>query len=869
MCYTADMNISKIMLAAAMAAGLACSATADDAYLEATGAQAINTGYHVTPLTRIVVDYAFTSATPTQQRVFGAASDDTSAVLSCAHYINSGGQYAWAFRDGIGNWESLGVAATTDRRMLDMDGYRNKLSLLTGSAVTASVNISTLRTRSSARPLAIFANTQNEAGTSFNNYGRVRLYSFDIYEADRLVHCYRPYRSADGTVVGLKDLTDGTILTDAVGTTAFAYGGDISADPVCGLEGYRLNAQGALEWRLRIVPAANGTVTVDGTPISEAFEEWHAWGDTATHTLTATAAAGCFFADWKGDVTVPGSGTTTFSYPTTLTPTFWEIATPVHDINVASGTLDITQWMEDNGVVISGGGTIRKTGAGILTVTNDVLSSFTGDVYVEGGELKTFAANPLGPANSGRIVVDNGATLHHSWPAGATSAVSFGNKPVYARGTGVSGKSAVYVTTHVGNVDSGNPNVIYLIGDMNMLWNRHTRINGSVYLEGHTLSVGGIAGWDYWQPGVYDTTGRGNITITKELLLQGLSLKFGSSRNEFRIKTGASLRTYGWQPANGTWTLIFEDYSYIYPSGGEAVWKGPVVLNGRTPIIRQVEWAAMRFSGVVSGPGGIGRYGATGSGDYTCHHAKIHLAGTANTFMGGLWLYNNVLTVAGNGSVPANGGGLTNYLGSVIFQSAGPYDLPEAYFSGTGRVYSASGVARATGTWRRQVLKTGDGTMDYDCSIGGPFLDVQGTGSFRYPAAGEGVVAPPFAKINILNGATLDANGHDVTVPDLVGLGTVSNGSVTVSAKYHVNCVRLADGQTMRVTDGAFTFGDGTELSLQNVEALNRNTIYTVATASGGITPARIPTSDRFWKAHVEGNSLKIYHIGGTTLTFR
>ena len=76
----------------------------DDGFLQATGNQAINPGYFVKPSTRIVVDYAFTSATPTQQRVFGAASDDASAGLSCAHYINGGGSYAWAFQDGKGNW---------------------------------------------------------------------------------------------------------------------------------------------------------------------------------------------------------------------------------------------------------------------------------------------------------------------------------------------------------------------------------------------------------------------------------------------------------------------------------------------------------------------------------------------------------------------------------------------------------------------------------------------------------------------------------------------------------------------------------------------------------------------------------------------
>ena len=234
----------------------------DDAFLQSTGNQAINTGYFVKPGTRIVVDYAFTSATPTQQRVFGAASDDAAAQLSCAHYINGNGKYAWAIQDGYGNWQSLEVPVDTSRRTLDLDSYNSQVRLLTGGTVTKSVTITSTRTNTAVWPLAIFANCNNTSGTAFNNYGKLKLYSFAIYEEGVMKHAYVPYRSADGTVVGLKDLMTGNILEKAVGS-AFSSGGDIKSDPEWMADGYRCyTGTGATEnwsdiaWRMPFGPAA-------------------------------------------------------------------------------------------------------------------------------------------------------------------------------------------------------------------------------------------------------------------------------------------------------------------------------------------------------------------------------------------------------------------------------------------------------------------------------------------------------------------------------------------------------------------------------------------------------------------------------------
>ena len=46
-------------------------------YVESTGSQAVDTGFFVTPQTRITADFAYTAKT-VQQRVFGAAADTAS-----------------------------------------------------------------------------------------------------------------------------------------------------------------------------------------------------------------------------------------------------------------------------------------------------------------------------------------------------------------------------------------------------------------------------------------------------------------------------------------------------------------------------------------------------------------------------------------------------------------------------------------------------------------------------------------------------------------------------------------------------------------------------------------------------------------------
>ena len=147
------------MAAMGIAGGMALSAQAEDAYIDSDGTQSIVLDYYVKPTTKIVADYAFLSVTPVQSRVFAASGRE--AGMSCAHYINGSGNYAFAFRNGDGDWLNTAVPVTTDRRTFEIDGPNKKARLYTDGELTKEMNTST-PTVPSVYPLGLFATIKNE-----------------------------------------------------------------------------------------------------------------------------------------------------------------------------------------------------------------------------------------------------------------------------------------------------------------------------------------------------------------------------------------------------------------------------------------------------------------------------------------------------------------------------------------------------------------------------------------------------------------------------------------------------------------------------------------------------------------------------------
>lgn len=177
-------SVSKAVAASVIA--LAGMLWAGDPYVEGTGAQAVVTDFHVSPGTKLVCDFAFTSASPVQQRVFGSDNDKDNAVtLACSVYINGGGGYSWAFQDGNGNWTPFSannaMKASTDRWTVTLDSP-NGLASLCNDSTNIVQTISTTRTRVCNHPMTLMATVLDADGTLFQNYGKVRIYSFSVFE---------------------------------------------------------------------------------------------------------------------------------------------------------------------------------------------------------------------------------------------------------------------------------------------------------------------------------------------------------------------------------------------------------------------------------------------------------------------------------------------------------------------------------------------------------------------------------------------------------------------------------------------------------------------------------------------------------------
>lgn len=270
-------NVSKAVAVGVIA--LAGMLWAGDPYVEGTGAQAVVTDRFVGPNTKIVCDFAFTSPTPVQQRVFGADKEGVADNLSCSVYINGGSGYSWAFQDGNGNWTPFSnnneMKASTDRWTVTLDSPGNA-AVLSNATTTLSQTIGTKRTKTSVLPMTLMATVLDAAGTSFQNYGKVRIYKFELYENGELKLDLVPRkRQGKGVFYDtvsrrmFRSVTSTPLVAGAdcveLSDSELAYSGDLVLSDVAG-GSYTVNANAT--YQDLIFTADAGAYTVSGGPIA-------------------------------------------------------------------------------------------------------------------------------------------------------------------------------------------------------------------------------------------------------------------------------------------------------------------------------------------------------------------------------------------------------------------------------------------------------------------------------------------------------------------------------------------------------------------------------------------------------------------------
>lgn len=208
----------KQMLVLALAVCTAGLVKAEDAYIETDGTQAFVLDYYANPATKIVADFAWVDTTTVQQRLFGPT--DNAAQFCMGSYINSANCYAWAMQDNTGNWASTGVKVTTDRVLFVLnsggDGNYDGSAILLSTPTKGNAKYdwtNTTCTKKSVMPLTIAANCTPQG---FSDFGKLKIFSFSVYEKESLLHHLLPY--SDGKTVGLYDTVTKQFLTPAVGS---------------------------------------------------------------------------------------------------------------------------------------------------------------------------------------------------------------------------------------------------------------------------------------------------------------------------------------------------------------------------------------------------------------------------------------------------------------------------------------------------------------------------------------------------------------------------------------------------------------------------------------------------------------------------
>ena len=193
-------------------------------YIESTGTQYIDTGYKPNADTGVLATYQFSEVSTLQQRVYGVHGDDADTdSVSYAHYINGSGGMSYAYKDGTGNWIVTGTTAATTKMTFKENVDPRYISMNGGT----NTPIQGIITRTSKYNLMIMTGVEPDG--AINQYGKLKLYEFNIYENGELIRHYVPcYRTSDNEI-GLYEVKEGKFYKNA-GSGTFTKGNDIQIE---------------------------------------------------------------------------------------------------------------------------------------------------------------------------------------------------------------------------------------------------------------------------------------------------------------------------------------------------------------------------------------------------------------------------------------------------------------------------------------------------------------------------------------------------------------------------------------------------------------------------------------------------------------
>ena len=269
-------------------------AASDDlptAYVETMGSQCFVTDVCADQYTKVEADIVVTKADATtrQQRFFGAdTTDDTAEPMTFSFSMsqNDGDLFVSAAQNGKGNFSNTGVKPASylnKRLILVLDAYNNgntssyagSITDLAAGKVLKSFSHTTTRSKTAKYPICIAANGR----ATKCQFAHMQIHAVRVYRKNLLYRCYVPYWNADKSVVGLKELVTGAVISSECGD-ALTVGGDLPEDSNDWLKpfGYAVH-EGVLERQILVKAVGCGRVSI-GEEVGEEVSVWRPDGET-------------------------------------------------------------------------------------------------------------------------------------------------------------------------------------------------------------------------------------------------------------------------------------------------------------------------------------------------------------------------------------------------------------------------------------------------------------------------------------------------------------------------------------------------------------------------------------------------------------